>query len=179
MLQATRRALITLGLLGLLCRALVPVGLMPTPVSAGGPFVYCQGGAAGAFLLALAAQQPTAPDHAAHGDSAHVAQAHGDHDASAQQKHAHATHDNQAGSAHEGHATPSHSPGHDDTAGEHLAWEHCSFGTAFAQAALAPPTFDIALLTLEHVRVLRETQSHLATTFARSYWARGPPLPTA
>jgi hypothetical protein len=167
MLRATRRALITLGLLGVLCRALVPVGLMPAPVSAGGPLVFCYDGAAGAFFRALAAE----------GDSHHGV--HGG---------AHALHGH-AYSAHTTHAAPSAALGHDpgpsapldldpdDAADEHLAWEHCSFGTAFAHAAIAP-IFDVPLLALEHARALPVPRTHSTTTSARPYWARGPPPQT-
>src|SRR5690606_2410301 len=66
MLRATRRTFVVLGLLGFLVRALVPVGLMPAPASAGGPLVFCHGGAAGAFFRALAATERPAADGAAH-----------------------------------------------------------------------------------------------------------------
>lgn len=66
MLRASRRALAALGLVGILCRAFVPVGLMPAPAAAGGPFVFCHGGAAGAFFRALAAHTATA-SHERHG----------------------------------------------------------------------------------------------------------------
>ena len=39
------------------CRALVPVGFMPAPISAGGPIVICPGGAGGALLRHLAAHR--------------------------------------------------------------------------------------------------------------------------
>jgi hypothetical protein len=43
MQRGKRRALSGLILLGLACRALIPVGYMPAPLTAGGPVVLCPG----------------------------------------------------------------------------------------------------------------------------------------
>lgn len=45
-----RRALYGLILLGLACRALIPVGYMPAPLAAGGPVMLCPGVYATALL---------------------------------------------------------------------------------------------------------------------------------
>jgi hypothetical protein len=164
MLRATRRALIVLGLLGLFVRALVPVGLMPAPESAGGPLVFCHGDATGAFLRALAARG--AAQQVGPGESA----SHAGHDAGHDAGH-HATYVELAASTE---PTPL---GNDDVKTDHFAWEHCSFGTAFAQAALAP-TFELPLLALEHAHALPAPPAHSTTVTAHRYWARGPPLRT-
>lgn len=178
MLRATRRTFVVLGLLGFLARALVPVGLMPAPVSAGGPLVFCHGGAAGAFFRALAAPEQPAADGAAHGLHAavdpaqpHAAQ-HGDHHAGH-----HPSLDRLAGTPLEPAATGAPLGG-DGPNAEHLAWENCSFTGAFAHAALAPPAFELPLLALEHVRALPAPRAHATTATTPRYWARGPPPQT-
>lgn len=163
MLRALRRALITLGVVGVLCRALVPVGLMPAPLAAGGPFAFCPGGAAGALFRTLATHERAAQDSQA------------DHDV----RIAHAAHEYSGAHGLHG-ASPGHASIHErgDAQAEHAAWEHCAFGAAFAQVALAP-VFGISLLALEHTRAAREQLRLAATIVARPYWARGPPALTA
>jgi len=62
---------ITFGLLlaAFACRALVPAGFMPAPLSAGGPIVVCPGGLGGAVLTRLA--RHASPEHAKHGQHEH------------------------------------------------------------------------------------------------------------
>lgn len=180
MLRTTRRALVVVGLLGFLARALVPVGLMPAPVSAGGPLVFCHGGAAGAFFRAIAAAPERSADRGAEeyragvdhmGEAAQPHAGHGDHHAG------HHPGPDQGASTSLDVAVLGSPLGGDGPTAEHLAWENCSFNGAFAHAALAP-TFDLPLLALEHTRALPAPRAHSTTATAPRYWARGPPLRT-
>lgn len=180
MLRSTRRALVTFALLGFFVRALVPVGLMPAPVSAGGPLVFCHGGAAGAFFRVLALQGADHVPVAYGGAHEHHAAVDpmpppGSHEVGYNAGH-HAGYSDLAASTPVEPAATTAPFGTDPTV-EHLAWEHCSFSTAFAHAAPAP-AFEVPLLALEHTRALPAPRTHSATVTAHRYWARGPPLST-
>ena len=153
-----RRVLFRLALVGFLCRALVPAGFMPAPLSDGGPFQICHGGAGGA-LLALLEQGRS------HESGVDAAAAPHSHDAAAPYE----PRDGSRAAAIDDHAAAG-----DDHRAEHEGWDRCPVGTAFAFAFVAPdaplvlpappgplPVDDIAALVLR--------------TLGGDYLARAPP----
>src|SRR5690554_1121859 len=161
-----RRVIFRLALVGFLCRALVPAGFMPAPLSEGGPIRLCHGGAAGALLELLdAARSADAEDPRSTGDAG----------ASASHEH-HAAADFGRDEHRVSHAAEigDHGAGGDDHRATHEGWDRCPVGTAFAFAFVASdpplvlpappgplPVDDIAALVLR--------------TLGGDYLARAPP----
>jgi hypothetical protein len=154
MLYRARRILIRLAFLGFVCRALVPIGLMPAAFDDGGPFKFCHDGAAGELFRVLASR---AVDHAAIDHAAHH-----DHSASA------------AGRAALDAAVDADS--FDERTAEHAGWEHCPIGTAFAHAAVASAELHFDGVPLEHALNRVEPPALVARLFAGVYRARAPPI---
>lgn len=102
-----RQTFLRLAFLSFACRALVPIGLMPSPFGEGGPIKFCHGGSAGAFFQALAESRESerAVDHATHHHAPYWS------------------------SDHQGRG--------EDQTSEHAAWEHCPVGSAFSYAGAA------------------------------------------
>lgn len=145
-----RRALFQLAIVGFLCRALVPAGFMPAPLSEGGPIRFCHGGPAGALLASIADRRAFAAAERADG-----------HDArNSIHEHAHAG----ADAATDG--------GHD--AG-HEGWDRCPVGAAFSFAVLAG---EVALPLPVPARALlpSEARVHAPRAIPSGYHARAPPL---
>ena len=53
MRRGSRRILLKLAVVAFALRAVVPVGFMPAPLGAGGPFILCPGGPGGIALQSL------------------------------------------------------------------------------------------------------------------------------
>ena len=171
-----------LVVLGLLCRALIPVGFMPAAFGAGGPVIICHGGLAGEFFRRLEASRVTQAGISAPAAGHNAQAASGSHGG-------HGTPDDHAGHGiHGGHGSPvGHtSPGapgghvdqgaphdHAPTA-DHEAWEHCPFGAAFGIALLAG---DVApdLPDLKDAFGVSEPSSPAPYRPVSSYRARAPP----
>jgi hypothetical protein len=145
MLRSARQRLIRLTALGMLCRALVPVGCMPAALDDGGPFKFCHGGAAGELWQVLAelgaSERASSGVHASHADHAAALEQSGDEP---------------------------------DRTVDHAGWEHCPVGAAFASFALVSDG-GVALAVLDHVFEPIESAVPVARAFVRLYQARGPP----
>jgi len=148
-----RRILFRLALIGFLCRALVPAGFMPAPLSDGGPIRLCHGGQAGAAfaLLENARAVESASSHEQHApadvghDAHHASHASGDHDAAGKDQRA----------AHEG-------------------WDRCPVGAAFAFAFIAADAPLAEPAQAEPV-ALDESVTLVVRELAEGYLARAPP----
>lgn len=180
-----RRVLFHLALVGFLCRALVPAGFMPAPLSDGGLIRVCHGGATSALIAALVDGRG-----AVRGDHGHVELA-----AAALEASVHSSDANAA----EAFAAPvdpvsarqstddaahwaidarqiadlgDHRDAH-DAAHEH--WERCPVGAAFAFALLVgePPT--VLPAQPPSFRPV-EPVTLAGRLLAASYHARAPPI---
>ena len=152
------RSVASLVALGLLCRALIPVGFMPAAIGAGGPVVLCNGGLAGEFFLRLEAAQ-----HQANGTAA----AGGGHDG-------HAQHGGHLDHGAPGGPTGPGAPDTQDPAAGHEGWEHCPFGAAFGPALLAADV-TVELPFFAHTLEVVEPSLPVSYRPVASYRARAPP----
>jgi hypothetical protein len=151
-------------LLGVLCRALIPVGFMPAAIGAGGPVAVCHGGLAGEFFRQLSAQTgAVAVDDT---EAAHAG---------------HALHDTVEHGAHASAVNPAAAPDHGGHTGDgdasdsaHEAWEHCPVGTAFGAIAIGAE-FEFSLPVLRDTLEAVEPAELLSQPFVSSYRARAPP----
>lgn len=170
-----RHVLVNLALMGFLCRALVPAGFMPAPISDGGPIRFCHGDPAGALLTALVAQRESAgaePALTQHGATKHGVTKHGvdagphllagDHPA----EHRDAP---EQSANHEG----GHDHDHEQGA-NHEGWDRCPVGTAFAFAVLSSD-FTLPLLPLEHDLQRSDADRPIQQVLPTHYQARAPP----
>lgn len=172
-----RRVLFHLALVGFLCRALVPAGFMPAPLSEGGPIRVCHGGPVGALITALAEGRIQAADeHHGLDPAAYAgfeAYVHSSGEASGvrgSSLHASSTTD----------PTPvGHAAGDGDHGAAHDAvhehWERCPIGAAFAftlltgEAPVALPAYPPSFVPVEPV-------GFAGRLLAASYDARAPPV---
>jgi hypothetical protein len=159
-----------LVMVGLLCRALIPVGFMPAAIADGGPVVICHGGLAGEFFRELAAHRD---DGAGHGGQ----QGPGGHAGHAMRAAAdlHAGPGSVSDAGHGDDPRSVSAPGDDDASGgAHEAWHHCPIGAFFGAAAIGA-AFELSLPVLEDRLDAIEPAAPLLQPFVSSHRARGPP----
>jgi hypothetical protein len=147
--------LIGLAVLFFSIRAVVPVGYMPAPIAAGGPFALCQGTSA-ATLAMLSMVESKHSMHHGIGESAD-----------------HAGHSGHS----DGHTAdpvgrPADPVGH--PSGHDAHWEHCPLGIGAADAAVG---FALSVPSFGPAAVARNSSvaELLALEPIRHFQARGPP----
>ena len=172
-----RSALQAFALAAFACRAIVPIGYMPAPLDAGGPFLPCHGTSAGVLLRMLGspdaeadAAQVLAKDSVAAVESTTSGHAHP------------GQHMGRSGSdRYTDDATPASIADlagpegqQDHESGIHASWEHCPLGVALSDAALRYEITAVVPATTD--RWGRPHSAVPTRTSARfRYEARAPP----